>query len=66
MTKKYDLLDRIIAFENGNMNTEEMVGFFEDLRDTGYLWHLQGLYQRTYFRLIEAGLIKEKEDVEEK
>lgn len=49
---------RINQFEDGEMNEEETISFFQELKDTGLIWHLQGFYQRMLHRLIEADLIK--------
>lgn len=53
-----DLVDKIIAFENGDMDDEEVIDFFQELVDSGTVWSLQGSYQRAARRLIEAGLIE--------
>lgn len=50
-------LDKIIAFENGEMTEDELVEFFQGLVDTGMAWNMQGMYGRTAMALIEAGLI---------
>ena len=50
------LVDKIIAWECGEMETEEeVIKFFQDLIDTGMAWTLQGSYGRTAKALIEAG-----------
>lgn len=48
-------IDKIIAYENGEMNEEEMVEFFQELINSGMAWKLQGHYGRTASALIEAG-----------
>ena len=51
-----ELVDRIIAYETGTMETEEeLLGFFQELVDTGMAWSLQGHYGRTAQALIDAG-----------
>jgi hypothetical protein len=55
MKHKEHLVDDIINFEEGNMDDETMVEFFQKLIDTGLAWELQGSYGRTAQRLIEAG-----------
>lgn len=45
----------IIAYENGELNEEEIVELFQKLIDEGMAWTLQGHYGRTANALIEAG-----------
>lgn len=52
-----DLVDRIIAYETGELGEEETVGLFQELVDSGQAWTLQGHYGRTAQALIEAGLV---------
>lgn len=47
---------KIIRFENGDMDQDELVSFFQGLIDSGDAWTLQGFYGRTAVSLIEAGL----------
>jgi len=53
-----DIVDRIIAYEQGDMDQEEMVEFFQELVDDPLVFRLQGHYGRTAARLIEAGLVR--------
>jgi hypothetical protein len=53
-----DLVDRIMAYEQGEMDAEETVQFFQELVDDGLANILQGHYGRTAARLIEAGLVR--------
>ncbi len=53
-------LDKIMAWEGGEMNEEEEVEFFQDLIDTGMAWTLQDCYGRKAAALIEAGLCHKK------
>ena len=48
---------RIIAYEQGDLDAEEMITLFQDLVDSGLAWELQGHYGRTAKRLLEGGLI---------
>lgn len=48
-------IDKIIRYENGEMEHEEMVNFFQDLIDSGDAWRLQGFYGRQAKALIESG-----------
>jgi hypothetical protein len=42
------------------MEWEEIVSFFQDLMDTGFILNLQGHYQRTAQTLIQTGEIVAK------
>ncbi len=55
-----DTVDKIIAYEGGEMSDEKMVEFFQEMIDSGMVWRLQGHYGRTANRLIEQGLCKGK------
>jgi len=58
LPKNHDLLQRIIDFEEGNMESEqEVIDFFQDLINTGMAWRLQGSYGRTAASLIDQGLV---------
>jgi len=49
------MLEDIIRYEQGGMDTEEAIGFFQGLIDSGLAWRLQGHYGRTAKDLIENG-----------
>lgn len=53
-----DIVDRVMAYEQGDMDYEDSLRFFQELIDTGLAWRLQGHYGRTATRLIEAGLVR--------
>jgi hypothetical protein len=55
-----DLVDTIIAYEEGNLGEQETIAFFQELIDSGLVWQLQGRYGRTAVSLIEAGLCSRK------
>ena len=59
------LVDRLIAYEEGQLNEDEEIALFQHLIDTGTCWQLQGHYHRVAATLIEAGLIKRPERTEE-
>lgn len=60
-----ELLDQIMAYEEGSLDDEETLQLFQELINTGLVWNLQGSYGRTARDLIEAGLctLPKKEDV---
>lgn len=51
------LLDKIIAWENGDLEETEAIEFFQELVDSGLAWSLQGSYGRTARDLIDEGLV---------
>lgn len=50
-------INKIIAWESGELSHEEEVEFFTQLVRSGYAWKLQGCYGRRAMQLIEAGEI---------
>jgi len=52
------VVDRIIAYENGDMSEEETIDLFQDLVNSGLAWKLQGHYGRLATLLINEGLIE--------
>ncbi len=52
------LVDQLIAYEEGHLAEDEEIALFQHLIDTGTCWHLAGHYQYVAATLIEAGLIK--------
>jgi hypothetical protein len=49
-------LDKILAFEQGEMTEEEFVSFFQEMINDGSCWQLQGTYGRHAKNLIESGI----------
>jgi len=49
------LVEDIIAYENGDMDWDRIVDFFQRLIDNEMAWTLQGSYGRMAQRLIDAG-----------
>jgi len=49
--------DKIMDYEMGILEEDEIVDMFQELVDTGMAWTLQGHYGRTAASLIEAGLV---------
>ena len=60
MYDKHNLVDDMIAFEQGELDEETVLAFFQHLVNTGMAWQLQGFYGRTAQALIEAGAISPK------
>ena len=54
-----DVVDKISAYENGELDEAETVELFQKLVDDGLAFKLQGHYGRTARQLIEAGLVVE-------
>ena len=50
-------IDQIIRWENGSMDEDEEIRFFQGLVDTGLAWTLQGMYGRRAAQLIQEGAI---------
>ncbi len=48
-------IDKIISYENGELDDEEIISLFQEMIDDGSVWQLQGHYGRTAHALIEAG-----------
>jgi len=55
------IVDKMIAYEMGDMNEEQAVEFFQELLDRRLIDSLQGSYQRTAATLLELGHIEQKE-----
>lgn len=54
------LIDSIIAFEQGDLDDEQIVNLFQQLVDDGTVWSLQGSYGRMAAALINEGLVTVK------
>ena len=48
-------IDKIIAYENGDLSFEQTIELFQALIDSGLAWQLQGRYGRVAQNLIEEG-----------
>jgi len=48
-------IDDIMKFEQGEMEDDEIIDFFQGMINSGVVWTLQGFYGRTAAQLIEGG-----------
>ena len=58
MSKPYDYVGAIIAYEQGDLDDDATLELFQHLVDTGLAWSLQGSYGRMAKALIDAGYIQ--------
>ncbi len=49
-------INKLIAFENGELDQDQAIEFIQDGIDKGWVWKLQGFYGRTAEALINDGL----------
>lgn len=56
-TSSSTLVGSIIAYEQGELNDQEVVCLFAELVKSGMAWSLQGSYGRTANALIKEGWI---------
>lgn len=49
-------LDKIIAFEQGELDNDEIIALVQEGIDSGLIWQLQGSYGRLAASLIAQGL----------
>jgi hypothetical protein len=54
MNPSRDLIDRMVAYEAGDLSWDETIALFQELIDSGDVWMLQG-YGRSATMLIEGG-----------
>ena len=52
-----DIIGKIMAFEQGELDNEEVYSLFQFLLDSGMIHSLQGSYQRMAEELLLAGMI---------
>lgn len=48
-------IDKIIAFEQGDLDEDSTIELFQELIDSGLAWQLQGSYGRMANALIQNG-----------
>jgi hypothetical protein len=53
-----DIVGKIMAFEQGELENEEVHALFQFLLDSGMIYSLQGSYQRMAEELLLAGVIE--------
>lgn len=51
------MIDKIMTYESGEMDDDEVIELFQELVNTGLCWQLQGSYGRMAERLINRGLV---------
>jgi hypothetical protein len=56
--KRGDVVDQLIAYEEGRMTDREVIRLFQQLIDSGLAWQLQGSYGRMAQELIDSGRCK--------
>jgi hypothetical protein len=59
-----DIVDQIIEYESGEMESEDLLTMFAGMIENGMAWSLQGHYGRTAAGLIENGLISRDGEVD--
>ena len=52
-----NLTERIVQYEQGELDEQQTIQLFQELLDSGMIMHLQGHYVRFAAQLLEAGLI---------
>lgn len=52
-----DIVSKLMEYEDGLLDQDEVIDLFQDLLSSGLLYELQGHYGRTADRLLRAGLI---------
>ncbi len=57
---KGDVVGKIMDYEGGNMDDEQIIQFFQEIVDSGLVWELQGSYGRMATHLIKEGLVHRK------
>jgi hypothetical protein len=50
-------IDKMIAFEEGELSMDDTLSLFSELISSGKVWSLQGFYGRIAKQLIDTGMI---------
>ena len=58
-------IDKMMAYESGELNEAETINFFADLVKSKMAWSLQGHYGRVASAMIDAGFISPEGEVTE-
>lgn len=59
MTERFNELEALQRYEDGEMTMMEEIILFQKLVDNGHAWALQGSYGRTAMAMLKNGLIKD-------
>jgi hypothetical protein len=54
-TAKINTVDKIIAYEQGELGWGDTIVLFQELINSGLVWKLQGSYGRAVRELIDRG-----------
>jgi hypothetical protein len=54
-----NIIEKMIAYEDGELSQDEVISLFQHLIDTGLCWTLQGHYGRTAKMLIDSKICKD-------
>ncbi len=52
---KPDMVTMMMDFENGDLDEHQTIDLFQQIIDSGTVWHLQGFYGRMASELIRNG-----------
>lgn len=58
--KRYDVVGKLLDYEEGRLEQHEVVELFQHLVDTGIAWQLQGHYGRAATTMLREGLVVQK------
>jgi len=58
-----DQIDLLIKYEQGELESADIMELFSGLIKSGLAWTLQGSYGRTAAKLIEIGYISEQGEI---
>ena len=63
MSIRSNTVSKIIQYESGEMDRDEILEFFAELIKDGTCWHLQGSYGRQANDFIKSGFIDSKGNI---